>query len=216
MTNMFFSKGAISLVVLCSLAPWADAQKTDASLQRLMRGNQHFVAGAHVGPHRSSSRRKEIAPKQKPFAVVVCCSDSRVPPELVFDQGLGDLFVVRVAGNVVDDVALGSIEYAVEHLGVKFIFVLGHESCGAVAAALQGGSHDGHLESFLKMIEPAVEAIKGKPGNALDNAIKENVRLVVKDIKTSDPVLSKSFANHHLGIAGGYYDLHTGRVSLVK
>lgn len=215
---MPYRKLALTVLAFCSLLPFAHAQSAsgNASLSKLMQGNKRFASGSRNAPNRTVSRRSQIAPKQHPFAVVVCCSDSRVPPELVFNQGLGDLFVVRVAGNVVDDVALGSIEYAVEHLGARFIFVLGHQSCGAVDAALAGGEHEGHVGSILHLIEPAIEATKGQAGNRLENATKENVRLVVSGLRSSDPVLTKWFNDHRLAIAGGYYNLHTGKITLVK
>jgi carbonic anhydrase len=157
-----------------------------------------------------------VAKGQKPFVIVVGCSDSRVGPEVVFDQGLGDLFVVRTAGNVVDDVALGSIEYAAEHFGVPVIFVLGHTRCGAVAAAVAGGEAPGHVGSIVEKIKPAVEVTKGKEGDAVDNAVRANVRNVVSQLRGSGPILSGLVKSGKLRVVGGCYDLDTGKVGMVE
>jgi carbonic anhydrase len=142
----------------------------DEALKRLLQGNARFVSGhlTHAGPEQIAEARGAVAKSQNPIAVIVGCSDSRVGPELVFDQGLGDLFVVRTAGEVVDSAALGSIEYAVEHLGSPLIVVLGHERCGAVAAAVAGAKEPGHIAAVLKAIEPAVKQTKGKPGDPVE------------------------------------------------
>src|SRR5262249_5592987 len=152
---------------------------------------------------------------QAPFAVIVSCSDSRVGPELVFDQGLGDLFVIRTAGEVLDDPGLGSIEYAVDHLHVPLVVVLGHERCGAVSAALEGGTAPGHIASLVTAIQPAVKASHGEPGDPLDNAVHTNVRDVVRRLKGAGPILSEAVHAGALKILGAYYDLDTGVVSPV-
>src|SRR4029434_4567942 len=158
---------------------------------RLAAGNARFVAGNLEHPNQSPARRTKLAEGQRPFAIILGCSDSRTAPEVVFDQGLGDLFVVRTAGNVVDDVALGSIEYAAEHLGASLIVVLGHENCGAVKATLDGGKLPGHLPAIAKAIRPAVKASAGQPGDALNNAVLENARLETQRVAQSKPVLRK-------------------------
>jgi len=134
----------------------------------------------------------------------------------LFDQGLGDLFVVRVAGNIVDDNALGSIEYAVEHLGARLIVVLGHEKCGAVAAAVASDHADGHVDSIVKAIQPAVVKAKTEPGDVVDNAVKENVRQVVAEIRKSEPVLEKLVKSGKIQVIGARYDLDSGKVQLVR
>ena len=143
------------------------------------------------------------------------CSDSRVPPEIIFDQGLGDLFVIRLAGNILDDAALGSLEYAVEHLGVKYIMVLGHERCGAVDAAVKGGEIPGHIGSLVKAIQPAVEKVKNLPGDLLDNAVRANVTMVVQQLKSSGPILEELVKKGDLAIAGARYDLDDGEVKIL-
>ena len=149
------------------------AEDTDAApgispveaLQRLKTGNQRFVASKLQHPHQSAERRTELATSQHPFAIVLGCADSRTAPEVVFDQGLGDIFVIRVAGNVLNDETLGSIEYGVEHLGAQLIVVLGHERCGAVKAAREliaaKAEAPGHIQSLIKAIQPAVETTAG-------------------------------------------------------
>jgi carbonic anhydrase len=133
----------------------------DQALQELMNGNKRYVAAELAHPNQTAARRAEVAKGQDPFAIIVGCSDSRVPPEIIFDQGLGDLFVTRVAGNIVDDVVLGSIEYAAEHLGVPLIVVLGHKRCGAVEAAAKGGDAPVHIRSLVEAIKPAIKKAKG-------------------------------------------------------
>src|SRR6476620_9611466 len=145
----------------------------DDALSRLLSENRRFVAGKSNEPTGPAliERRHALTKEQKPFAVVVSCSDSRVPPELVFDVSLGDIFVVRTAGEVVDDVVVGSIEYALEHLGTRLIVVLGHQRCGAVSAAVSGATETGDIPDVLKAILPAVEETKNQPGDRIDNAV---------------------------------------------
>jgi carbonic anhydrase len=152
------------------------------ALKRLMEGNDRFVEGK-MKPHDFISERAELALGQNPFAVIVGCSDSRVAPEIVFDEGLGDLFVVRNAGEVVDDAALGSIEYAIEYLGTTLVVVLGHERCGAVSAAVAGGKVLGHIAAVLKDIEPAVQEAKGKPGDPIENAVRAQAVQVARQLQ---------------------------------
>jgi carbonic anhydrase len=181
-------------------------------LQALIDGNQRFASGHPLHQNQDAQRRSDVAGGQHPFAIVVGCSDSRVPPEIIFDQGLGDLFVVRVAGNIVNDQALGSIEYAVEHLGAHVIVVLGHDGCGAVKAAVDGGDMPGHLGSVTAAIAPAVETARHDPGDLLDNAINENVLRVVNQIKTSEPILSHDVEAGNLTVVGARYELSSGTV----
>lgn len=188
----------------------------DQAYKKLVEGNRRYAAGKTSGPNRQSRRRAEVAKGQHPFAIIVSCSDSRVPPELLFDRGLGDLFVTRLAGNIVDDPALGSIEYGVAVLGAKLILVLGHSKCGAVDAAVKGGTVPGHIPSVVEAIQPAVEKVKGKPGKLLDNAIEENVRQIVERLKTSDPILAERVKSGKLKVVGGVYDLDTGKVVPVR
>ena len=184
------------------------------ALQRLLEGNERFTASRALHPHQTPERRTELTAGQQPFAVVVGCSDSRIPPEVIFDLGLGDIFVIRTAGNVLDDVGLGSLEYAVEHLHVPLILVLGHEHCGAVTSAVQEGEVHGHLSSILKAIQPAVDQAKTEPGDVLDNAIKANVARIVDQIKTTAPILSRAAQEGDVDVVGAYYHLDSGKVSV--
>jgi len=207
-------------VCLLLLAPaWAAETanvSSDVAMQRLKDGNQRFTEGKATHDHQSAERRAEVAKGQTPFAIVVCCSDSRVGPEIVFDQGLGDIFVVRTAGNVVDDVGLGSIEYAVEHFGTQLIVVLGHSQCGAVSATLSGGEVHGHVQAVVDAIKPAIENAKNEPGDALENAVRDNVQYSVKRLEASTPVLAERVKAGKLKIVGSVYDLESGRVKTVE
>lgn len=184
-------------------------------LQRLMQGNQRYVTSTTVCHEDWTAKRSALLENQKPFAVIVACSDSRVPPEIVFDQSLGNLFIVRVAGNIVDDFAIGSIEYGVDVLGANLVLVLGHSNCGAVDAALKDMKFDNHIQEVVNAIKPAIADIKNEPGNRLENAIKANVRNVEETLKRSRPVLAKLLEKGKLRISGGYYDLKTGKVELL-
>ncbi|MCW3062193.1 MAG: mtcA2 [Capsulimonas sp.] len=188
----------------------------DAVWHTLAAGNLRFVVGHPAHPHQTVLRREELAKAQHPIAIIVGCSDSRVPPELVFDQGLGDLFIVRVAGNVVDDAALGSIEYGVEHLGATLIVVLGHEKCGAVSAAISSPHAPGHVDALVQAIQPAVHVARTEKGDLVDNAVRENVKRVVLELNNSKPILAEFVHSGHLKIAGARYDLDTGHVEIVK
>jgi len=190
------------------------------ALERLLTGNRRFATGAPTFPNQTPARRQELVAGQKPFAAILGCSDSRVPPEIIFDQGLGDLFVVRVAGDIVDNASLGSLEYAVEHLGVPLILVLGHSGCGAVQAAVAGGAHEGSIHVLVAAIEPAVEVARLEPGPLLENAVRANVQLVVRQLRSAGPVLAPSESHDKplagdLQILGALYDLASGVVTIL-
>jgi carbonic anhydrase len=197
----------------------------DAVLKQLMAGNQRFITGQSISPDHGLERIRSLVQSQSPVAVILGCADSRVPPELIFDQGLGSLFTIRVAGNIADDASLGSIEYAVDSLNVKLVMVLGHERCGAVTAALNAltnGTHlPGHLESLTKVIEPAIVQAKQQqseafqPGELLDQSVRANIRAVVQALSTSQPILAQRVKQKTLKIVGGYYDLDSGTVETI-
>ena len=189
--------------------PAAPTVSPDDALNRLKAGNERFVTSKESASKPVAARRAETAQTQHPFATIVGCADSRTAPEIIFDQGIGDLFVVRTAGNLVDDYALGSIEYAVEHLGVRLIVVLGHERCGAVTAALASSSAPGHVNALVRDIQPAVVATKGKEGDPLANAIHENNAAVAAKIR-KQAQLGELAAQ--VRVVEGYYDLDTGKV----
>lgn len=183
--------------------------------QKLLDGNKRFIEDKSSFPQPNSKQRELLANGQKPFAVVVTCSDSRVVPEFIFDQGLGNLFVIRVAGNVVNKEILGSIEYAVANLGVRFVIVLAHQSCGAVTAAVNW-SENGKSEDFrFDCIESAIEKAKTIQGDIVENTAKCNVHLVVDQIKTLEPVIAKLVEDNELDVVGAYYNLKTGAVEII-
>jgi carbonic anhydrase len=190
----------------------------DEALKRLMEGNARFVSGHldHAGPEQIAEARSAVSESQSPFAVIVGCSDSRVGPEIVFDQGLGDLFVVRTAGEVVDSVALGSIEYAVEHLGSALVVVLGHERCGAVGAAVAGAKEPGHIATVLAAIEPAVNQTKGQPGDPVENAVRAQAIDVAKQLEEQQPILAERVQSGKLKIVAARYDLDSGKIELLS
>lgn len=186
----------------------------DAALKELLDGNDRFVKARKRNPNQSQKRLQEVAKGQNPFASILGCADSRVPSEIVFDQGLGDLFVCRVAGNIAPPEEIGSLEFGSLVLGAKVIMVLGHERCGAVDATIKGASVPGQIGSLIEAIKPGVEKAKGQPGDPLENACKANILVQVEKLKSS-PVLAGLIKEGKLKIVGGYYDLDTGRVSLV-
>lgn len=196
-------------------APAGDGVLPEEALAKLKSGNYRFVVGEPRHPNMSIARRKETAKGQKPFAVVVSCSDSRCAPEQLFDQGIGDLFVTRLAGNLVDDPALGSIEFAVAKLGARLIVVLGHNACGAVDAAVKGGKVPGKIGVLTKAIKPAVKAAAKKEGDVLHNAIEINAQEQVKKLKAST-VLAPKLSDGSIRIVAATYDMASGVVTFLK
>jgi carbonic anhydrase len=188
----------------------------DQALQRLVEGNQRYVANELKHPDQTAERRADLVKGQSPFAIVLTCADSRVAPEIIFDQGLGDLFVLRNAGNILDDHTLGSIEYAVEHLHVNLIIVLGHEQCGAVSAAAAGGHAPGHIRSVVEALEPAVEQAKDQPGDKIDNSVRANARRMAEIITRVEPILNEAVKAGKLKVVSARYDLKSGQVDLLK
>lgn len=230
-------RGFLRVGALAALAPWgagiafaADPVAPDASpppnaiapadaLQRLMEGNLRYAANTPTERDFSSGRAARVK-AQYPIAAILSCADSRVAPELAFDQGPGELFVMRVAGNVMSPDLLASLEYGVRFLGVPLVMVLGHTNCGAVDAAIKvlktRAVLPGHLPGLVASIKPAViVAEKSQTGDLLDNAIAENVRLQVAQLMRSPPVVDQLYAAKKIDIVGAVYDLRTGRVALV-
>ena len=182
-------------------------------LARLKDGNDRYARNEATHPDQTAERLTSLAGGQHPFAVILSCADSRVPPELVFDQGLGDLFVIREAGNTLNDVVLGSIEYAVEHLGTPLIVVMGHEKCGAVTAAMSDHAEGGHIPALTKPIAPVIAEAKKMPGDPLHNAVLLNAHRVAKELSQSGPFLKEGVAAGHLKIVVAIYDVASGRVT---
>jgi carbonic anhydrase len=212
-------KKSYLILLLAGIGVLAQEPATDPSadeaLAKLMAGNRRYVLHKEQHPDQSLARRKELRAGQHPFAVILGCADSRVSPELLFDEGLGDLFVIRVAGNVVDDDILGSIEYAVEHLGTKLVMVLGHEKCGAVSAAVEGGTAEGHIQALVAAIQPSVEASSREPGDKIHNCVIANARRVAQQIRESQPVLKKAVEKHGVTVVAADYALDSGAVTLL-
>lgn len=225
----FATLAAASLSLAAPSARFAWAQKdppakapitADQSWRELLDGNARFVKGTPTGPRRSPQDFRSLANAQYPEAVIVSCADSRVAPEILFDVGVGDIFVVRIAGNVVGGagaVVKGSIEYAIAELNVPLIVVLGHSGCGAVKAAKQHidakDSLPGAINGLVELIKPAVTQSKGTPGDALENAIRKNVELGVERLKELQPILAPRAKEGKLKIVGAVYDLSTGVVT---
>jgi carbonic anhydrase len=214
------------LPLLCAVALWAPALtrasapstvNADQALTLLLAGNERFVACNlnSITRDEVTQRRAELVQGQKPFAIVLCCSDSRVGPEIVFDQELGNIFVVRTAGEVLDAAGIGSIEYAVAHLGSPLLLVLGHEHCGAVAAAVADAKEPGQIAKIVKAIRPAVAKTKGQPGDPLQNAIRANVHDIAARLERISPVLSEAVKAGRLKVMGATFSLSTGKVELV-
>jgi len=181
-------------------------------IQRLKDGNSRFVADKLDGKLQNSKRRQSLTGGQSPYAVILGCADSRIIPELVFDTGLGEIFTVRVAGNVANSSSIASIEYAVTHLKTRVIVVLGHESCGAVAAAIDGGDNGYHLNHLLAHITPAIELLKGQ-----DNSIitKKNAELAASDLESRSQILAEAVKTGQIKIFPAYYYLASGEVEFL-
>ena len=210
------------IVVLCLLAVsglvYAGIEAGGDSLSKLLDGNKRFISGELAKKDIGDQRRQGLTKGQHPFATVLSCSDSRVAPELIFDQGLGDVFIVRVAGNVVEPTTLGSIEYGAEHLHTPLLVILGHESCGAVKATLEAkGKPEGNIGAILKKIMPAVNTAKKakkNPDETLNLAVQENVKNTYKDIMKSK-IVRELVHEGKLKIVAAEYYLGTGKVELI-
>ena len=189
-------------------------------LERLMKGNRRFLSGRPAHPDETRERIRNLKKGQEPYVIIVSCSDSRVPPELVFDQGFGDVFSIRTAGNVIGDYELGSIEYAVEHLKCKLVMVMGHENCGAIDAYIHKGVevHHDHIQSLINYIDSEIEEqeLPDSLKHDLGHAVIANIRHGVKILQESEPILKKLYASKKIQIVGAFYDLDTGEVQLLK
>ncbi len=181
--------------------------------QRLKEGNKRFVADMLDGKLQDSKRRKQLATGQEPHTIVLSCSDSRVVPELVFDTGLGEIFVIRVAGNIAHYASIASIEYAVANLSSKVLVVMGHQSCGAVQAALKGGNNGYNLNLLISHIQPAIANCGNNVG--VDEVVKENARISVENIKEHSKIIRDALKKDELEILPAFYNLHTGKVDFL-
>jgi carbonic anhydrase len=198
--------------------PRPEITDPDAALDRLLAGNRRFVEEQMLHPDQDRNRRLRISQAQDPYAVILTCSDSRLSPEVVFDEGLGDLFVVRMAGNIVDSATLGSVEYAIGHLSTPLVLVIGHERCGAVEATLESIQHHnsphGRVVALVTAITPAVAVAEQRQGDLLDNTIRANAQMSRDAIAESSELTSQLSAGE-LKVLAAYYSLDDGRVSLI-
>ncbi len=187
------------------------------ALKKLVGGNRRFVEGKSIRPRQNMSTIKELEDGQAPFATIVGCSDSRVPNEMIFDQGLGDLFIIRTAGQVSSAASYGSMEFAVAKLKTKLIVVLGHTECGAVAAAVQRPENvPGHIVTLINEIKPAVAKCSHLPGDPVNNAVRQNVIDQVNNLRDLEPILHKKYIDGEILIVGAIYDIHTGKVEFIE
>lgn len=223
-SRMAMLTAALAATVGIAFASGAGAGvSADEALQRLLDGNQRFVESKMTASALCDlPAREKLAKGQQPYAIILSCSDSRVPPEIIFDRALGEIFVVRVAGNVADPIVLGSIEYATEHLGSPLIMVLGHERCGAVTAAVASkGKHEGNVGAILKAIQPAVKNAKkdckGKSSaEVVECVVQANAKAVAADLTKSSKVLAKQLKEGKIKIVSATYDLDDGKVTILK
>lgn len=200
-------------------APRAPVRDPEDALRMLVEGNRRFIEGVGEPRNRSLARLRELEAKQTPFASVLACSDSRVPPEILFDQGLGDLFVARVAGNIATSEVIGSLEYSSQLLGAQLLMVLGHTACGAVSATVQAEAVPGQIGSLFPYIHPAAEEVAEElPGHAsppIPAVVEQNVRHQVNILREASPVLSALTREGRLRVVGGVFHFRTGRVELL-
>jgi carbonic anhydrase len=188
---------------------------SDRALKNLLEGNKRFISENQSHPNQTPKRRLEITSGQLPFAAILGCSDSRVPPELIFDQGLGDLFIIRIAGNLIDEMVLGSLEYAAVHLTIPLIMVLGHSQCGAVHAATEKTSGEGHICCLTEKIKPLMEKVK-KTDDLVNDLAKANTKFIVEQLKVSEPILSKLVHENNLHIIPAFYEMESGAVEILS
>jgi carbonic anhydrase len=216
--------GAILLWSMLSLAAGGVSGVTaDEALQRLLDGNKRYMESKMKAcGETNAAAREKLARTQKPYAIILSCSDSRVPPEIIFDKGLGEIFVVRVAGNIPDPIIVGSIEYAVEHLGSTLVMVLGHQRCGAVIAAVDAkGKPVGNIGAIMKVITPAVNQAKAEykgkeKAELVETAINDNVKLVTANLTKQSSILNHFVKEGKVKIVPAKYDLDDGKVTLLE
>ncbi|MFB2918037.1 MULTISPECIES: carbonic anhydrase [Aerosakkonema] len=187
----------------------------DEALQKLMDGNQRFITGKTRNPNQSLARLRQVSQTQKPFAALLTCADSRIPAEILFDQGFGDLFMCRVAGNIATPEEMGSLEFGTLVLGAKVIMVMGHKRCGAVDATIKGAQVPGQIGSLLDAIKPALQISRSLDNDRLESTTKANVLVQVENLKKSS-VISQLIKENKLKVVGGYLDFDTGVVSMVS
>ena len=215
-------KGLLCLLFLSALFACNKTENPNLTpLQKLEEGNKRFSSGKQLHPDETLERLRELKKGQHPFAIVVSCSDSRVPAELVFDQGLGDIFSIRTAGNVIGDYELGSLEYAVEHLDCKLIVVMGHKDCGAIKAFINSNGHykhADHIKNIINYIESENEEknLTSTSKLSVDKAIDANIAHGINFLKLAEPILKERFVQNKITIIGALYDIESGKVTFKK
>jgi carbonic anhydrase len=187
----------------------------DDALKQLMEGNHRFTQQQSEYPHQGLKRLQEVAYAQHPYATILSCADSRVPAEIVFDAGIGDLFDIRVAGNIVTPEVLGSIEYAVLQLNTPLIMVLGHERCGAITAAVTGGKLPGSIGTLVAAIQPGIDLTEGSSDESIEKAVVSNVSYQIDAVKRNSSLIAEQILKNKLKIVGGRYDLDSGKVIII-
>ncbi|MBQ3310702.1 carbonic anhydrase [bacterium] len=214
-------KRLLLLVCLVFLINQVNASNVDnlsaeQALEKLKAGNENYVEQKLKHPHLTTDRRLEMKTGQHPFATVLSCSDSRVPAEIIFDQGLGDIFVIRNAGNVIDDAVLASMEYAVYHLGTKLVVIMGHQNCGAVAASMASNKETQYIESSIKSpIKHSVKKCEKEHKLTADNVTVENLNHDIDLIRQKDAKLAKYMEEHNVKVIKAYYSIDTGKVTFL-
>lgn len=192
------------------------------ALNKLVEGNNRFASNNSIHPNRCDETKNALLKQQKPFVAVLSCSDSRVPIEIIFDAGLGDIFAVRTAGHVLSKEVIGSLEYAIKSLGVKLVMILGHENCGAVNTAIQTYKNDEYdvlsenLQSIMNHLYPAIEKVKDKSEDFLNSAVKSNIYYQLEDLIKKDIYIAEKVQKGEIALIGAMYSLATGRVDILK
>jgi carbonic anhydrase len=192
-----------------------DRPTADQVLQKLLEGNKRFTEGNLLHPNHCEESRQLVMNKQEPVATILTCADSRVPPVDIFDQGIGDLFIVRVAGNIIGDHTLGTIEYGVSQLHTPLVIVMGHSSCGAITAVASGATLGGHMATLAPPIQTAIKSIKDAEGDLIENASKEVACQIARSIETSEPIIADYVKEGAVKVIAAYYDLKSGTVSVL-
>jgi carbonic anhydrase len=212
---------SLLILVLSSIVLACEMPKDHATtaLGKLIEGNERFVNDQEIHVNQNATARLKTIKNQKPFAAIVTCSDSRIAPELIFDHGIGDLFEIRTAGNIMGEIELASLEYAVEHLGVQAVVILGHEDCGAISAFVNHSHEHGHIASLIHTIESEIEekqAIKQNPKHRLNACIIANIKHQNKYILENSDIIRAKLNSKKLVLVNAEYSQKTGKVSIIK
>ena len=215
-TNCLIIAATLFASCLSCIANESSGISANEALEKLKAGNNHYIKMHLKHPDQNVKKRQELLKGQHPFAAILSCSDSRVPPEIIFDQGLGDLFEIRNAGNVLDNHVIGSIEYAIVHCGVKLVVIMGHEDCGAVKASLAHNKESKYIESITSAINPAIKMSEGTKNNLPTQVAKNNAILIAKELIKDDPIISDYVKNKGVKIIPALYHMDSGIVEFLN